>query len=371
MKSKRNGVKEDFREIFDDLEALNPESSVLSQSPLSVVKNWIDTGCYALNAIMSGSVFGGVPQGRIIGFAGPPSSGKTLIMNKIIGNAQKNLGQFGVIWDSEVAVDATAATNVGCDASRIRHCPVESVEDCRNQIVKFLDRVIESGNKGKFIISIDSVGNLASSKEVADAAAGKNATDMGLRAKSIKSMMRTLTYKAAKAETTILFSSHIYDDPAALYPSLVKNQSGGKGPLYLASLLVQLAHKAEKDAKDHEGEKKIAGAERVGATMSALTVKNRFVPPFLRTDMYINYKTGLDKYAGLLELCIDYDIIVQTGSTYQLADGTKLGYKKQFKSQPELWQDILPKLDKALKDEFKYSNEGLVGVEPYETTEED
>ena len=79
-----------------------------------------------------------------------------------------------------------------------------------------------------FIISIESLGNLAADKEVADAEKGKFAADMGLRAKALKSMMRLLTYKAAKTGTTILFSNHTYDDPAALFPSLVKNQSGGK-----------------------------------------------------------------------------------------------------------------------------------------------
>jgi len=356
-KNNKPSIKEEYKEIFQELDEMNPESSILAQSPLSVVENWIDTGNYALNAIMSGSVYGGVPQGRIVGFAGPPSSGKTLLMNKVIGNAQKSLGQFGVIWDSEVAVDANSAANVGCDTTRIKHFPVETVEDCRNQVSRFLDNIIAKGKIGKFIISIDSVGNLASAKEVADAAAGKSATDMGLRAKAIKSMMRTLTYKTAKAKTSIMFSSHIYDDPTALYPSLVKPQSGGKGPGYLASLMVQLAHKAEKDEKAHKGEEIVVGAERIGTTLDAMTVKNRFIPPFLRTKIYVNFKTGVDRYSGLLDLCVNYGIIIPTGSTYTLPDGQSLGYAKTFTKNVELWEEILPKLDKVLKDEFRYSKE--------------
>lgn len=356
MKKVKTEIKDEFKGFFDELDKMNPDAVILAESPLSIVDKWIDTGCYALNAIMSGSVYGGVPSGRIVGFTGPSSSGKTLIINKVIGNAQKQFGAFGVIWDSEVAIDANAAENVGCDTTRIKHCPVETVEDARNQISKFLDNIIAKGMQGKFIIALDSLGNLASAKELKDIEKDKSAADMGLRAKSIKSMMRVLTYKAAKAKTTILFSNHIYDDPSALYPSLVKNQSGGKGPVYLASLLVQLAHKAEKE-EDRKGEQIITGAERIGSTLNAMTVKNRFIPPFLRTDMYINYKTGLDRYAGLLELAITYGIIIQGGATYSLPDGTKLGYAKGFKNDPKFWEPILPKLDEELKKEFKYSNE--------------
>ncbi len=357
MKNKTN-LKEDYKELFDDLKKLNPDSVTLSESPLSIVDNWIDTGCFSLNAIMSGSVYGGVPQGRIVGFTGPTSSGKTLIINKIIAKAQETLGQYGVIWDSEVAIDPNAAANVGCDITRITHNPIDTVENCRNQVSTFLDNILKKGLAGKFIIAIDSLGNLSSAKELADIEKDKSATDMGLRAKAIKSMMRALTYKAAKAKTTILFSNHIYDDPSSMFPSLIKNQSGGKGPSYLASLLVQLNHKAEKAEKEHADENMITNAERIGATLNAMTVKNRFVPPFLRTDMYINYKTGLDQYAGLLELAINYGIIVQSGSTYALKNGQKLGYHKGFKNDAELWtNDVLPELDIELKKEFRYSNE--------------
>ena len=358
MKKSKADLKEDYKEIFSDLEKLNPDASILSESPLSIVDNWIDTGSFALNAIMSGSVYGGVPQGRIVGFTGPTSSGKTLIINKIIGKAQKQLGQYGVIWDSEVAIDANAAANVGCDITRIRHNPIDTVENCRNQISTFLDNIIKKGYQGKFIIAIDSLGNLSSAKELADIEKDKSATDMGLRAKAIKSMMRALTYKAAKAKTTILFSNHVYSDPSAMFPSLVQPQSGGKGPSYLASLLVQLSHKAEKGEKEHSDEPMITNAERIGATLNAMTIKNRFVPPFLRTDMYINYKTGLDRYAGLLELALNYEIIIQSGPTYTLKDGKKLGFHKNFKNNAEFWNnDILPELDIALKREFRYSNE--------------
>ena len=176
--------------IFGAVDKMNPDASTLEDTNLSTVDEWVSTGCYALNAIISGSLYKGVPRGRITGFAGPSMSGKTFIINKCIANAQKD-GYIGVIWDSEVAVDKKGAVGVGVNPAKVKHYPVETVEDCRNQISTFLDAVIkqneslEEEDRQKFIISIDSLGNLASSKEIKDAEAGKDATDTGTRAKCL------------------------------------------------------------------------------------------------------------------------------------------------------------------------------------------
>ena len=181
--------------------------------------------------------------------------------------------------------------------------------------------------------------------------------DMGTRAKGLKSMMRTLTFKAAEADTTVLFSNHTYDDPAALHPTLVKNQSGGKGPVYLASVLVQLAKKDSRHDKAADGDEKLTEAKIYSGTiLRALTVKNRFIPPFLECEMYLNFKTGLDKYSGLLNVAVNNGVIVQTGSTYQLPDGTKLGYYKNWKDNHELWDEkIIPGIEENLQQNYKYS----------------
>lgn len=356
--------------VFKDLDKLNPYASYLNESTLSNVDKWFDTGCMVLNSIISGSLYRGIPQGRIIGFTGPSQSGKTYIINKILANAQSQ-GLIPVIFDTEVAVDASQTEGVGLDASRVKYVPVDTVGDCRNQLFALLDNIIKQGLEGKFIVSIDSLGNLAADKEVEDAAKGKNASDMGLRAKQIKSMMRLLTVKAAKAKTTILFSNHIYEDPGAMHPSLVKQQSGGKGPEYLASVLVQLSFKSEKADGDQEV---LGAAERAGVTLTATTVKNRFVPPYLRGRIYLNFKTGLDKYSGLKDLAVDHGVVRQNGSTYELADGTKLGYYKNWSKKDDVWNDtIFPGIESALQKVYKYgaSEESDPIPEELEEVEED
>lgn len=344
----------DVNKAFAKLDKLNPLSTILSDCALSTIDEYIDTGCMVLNSIISGSLNGGVPKGRITGFSGPSASGKTFIINKILANAQKS-GYIPVVFDTEIAVDECSTRGVGLDPSRVKYVPVQTVEECRNQISALLDGIIESNQQGKFIISIDSLGNLASQKEIEDAEKGKSAMDMGLRAKGLKSMMRLLTYKAAESKTTILFSNHTYDDPGAMFPTLVKNQSGGKGPVYLASVLVQLAKRDEKHDKTNEDDEILPEANKVsGTTLRALTVKNRFVPPFLECEMYLNFKNGLSKFSGLKELAVNHGVITQTGSTYQL-DGEKIGYYKNWKNNEAIWEKILPALEKKLNEAYSYS----------------
>lgn len=354
-------MSDDLTKVFAKLDKLNPDASTLSDSALSKVDDYIDTGCMVLNSIISGSLHGGVPCGRITGFSGPSQTGKTFIINKILASAQRD-GIYPVIFDTEAAIDDCSTKGVGLDPDKVKYVPVHTVEECRNQISAFLDSVVEAGQQGKFIMSIDSLGNLASQKEVEDVEKGKSAMDMGLRAKGLKSMMRILTYKAAKAGVTILFSNHTYEDPGAMFPTLIKQQSGGKGPIYLSSVLVQLARRDEKHDKANDEDEQIPEANKYsGATLRALTVKNRFIPPFLQCEMYLNYKNGLDKYSGLKDLAVNHGVIQQNGATYTLEEGEglpvrKLGYYKNWSKDTELWDKIIiPKVEEKLKEAYRYS----------------
>lgn len=356
---------ESMDELFGVIDDLNPDSSLLSENSLANVDEYIDTGNYSLNAIISGSVFGGVPIGRLCGFFGPPATGKTLIVNKIIANAQKQYGLRPIYFDSEQALDKLVASRLGCDITKIKHAPVELIEECKTQIMTTLTKCIDMGLKKKIIICIDSVGGLNTAKELNDALDGKNASDMGLRAKQLKSLMNKLTFRAAKSETPIIFTNHIYESVGDLYPSLVKKQPGGMSPLFIASLLVQLSTRNIK-ASDEKGEIGKLSDKITGVQLRAFVTKNRFVPPYLSTEMYLNFKTGLDRYSGLLDLAVKMDLIKRTGSTYVLNDeeGTKLGYASKFENDPEFWENgMLKKLDEKLKSELHYSSDELEQIE--------
>ena len=349
----------DVRDAFKILDDLNPDAQFLDENTLSTVKEWIDTGCMALNAFISGSLYGGIPTGRIIGFAGPQACGKTLMVNKIMANAQKK-GMHVVYFDTENALDKDTAESLGCDPSKIKHCPIEIIEECRNQMVSFLKSVVENKLQGKIMIAIDSLGNLISSRESKIIADGKDSADMGSRAVALKSMLRAITHAAAKANCPIIFTNHTYDNPGALYPTLVKSQSGGSGPLYMSSVLVQMSTKQERvgksDNKNASDETTPLSKDVNGLTMRALTTKNRFVPPFLECEMYLNFRSGISKYSGLLEMAEGYGIIHKQGHRYALGEEV-LGFYKDWKDDVSVWGKILPGLEEKLQTELKFKRE--------------
>jgi|APGre2960657404_1045060.scaffolds.fasta_scaffold07515_4 recombination protein RecA len=346
-------------DAFKVLDGLNPSAAFLNENSLSNVKDWIDTGSMALNAIISGSLYGGIPMGRLSGFIGPESCGKTLMANKIMANAQRK-GMHVAYFDTEGALDQETASRLGCDPSKIKHVPIEITEQCRNQIIKFLDMVIEKNLHGKFLIVIDSLGNLITTQEKKKIDEGSDTPDMGNRAKALKSMMRAITHSASKANCPVVFTNHIYDDPSQLHPSALKKQAGGSGPLYMASVIVQMAKKTERVSdsknKDSNEETTFLSKDINGLTLRVLTTKNRFVVPFLECEMYLNFKTGLNKYSGLVELAEAYKVIEKQGHRYVL-EGEMLGFFKDWKTNEEIWNKILPKLEEKLKVELSFKNE--------------
>jgi recombination protein RecA len=350
------GSIDDAFKVLDDL---NPSAAFLDENSLSTVKEWIDTGSMALNAIISGSLYGGIPMGRLSGFIGPESCGKTLMANKIMANAQKK-GMHVAYFDTEGALDEETAKRLGCDPSKIKHVPSELTEQCRNQIIKFLDMVVEKKLQGKVLIVIDSLGNLITTQEKKKIDEGSDTPDMGNRAKALKSMMRAITHSAAKANCPVVFTNHIYDDPSQLHPSALKKQAGGSGPLYMASVIVQMAKKTERVSdsknKDANEETTFLSKDINGLTLRALTTKNRFVVPFLECEMYLNFRTGLNKYSGLVEMAEAYKVIEKQGHRY-VFDGEMLGFFKDWKTDETIWNKILPKLEEKLQKELSFKNE--------------
>jgi len=354
--------KGSIADAFKVLENLNPSAKSLDDGSLSSVNEWIDTGSYALNAIISGSLYGGIPMGRLTGFVGPESCGKTLMANKIMANAQKK-GMYVAYFDTEGALDEATAKRLGCDTSKIKHVPSEITEQCRNEIVQFLNSIIANNLQGQVLLVIDSLGNLITTQEKKKIDEGTDTLDMGNRAKALKSLMRAITHAAAKANCPVVFTNHIYDDPSQLHPSAIKKQAGGSGPLYMASVIVQMAKKTEKtdDSKNKDANTETTFLSKGinGMTLRTLTTKNRFVAPFLETELYLNFKTGLNKYSGLIEMAEGYGVVEKAGHRYVL-NGETLGFFKDFKDDDSVWAKILPALEEKLKTELAFKNESSV-----------
>ena len=347
------------KDIFDtlsEIDKLNPYASFLDSNALSTVDGWIDTGSMVLNGLVSGSLHGGIPRNRLTMLAGPSMTGKSYIVQKILASAQKE-GLVPIIFDSENAIDKAGAEALGLDTSKVKYVPTFSIEECRNSIYSFLTKAKEKGQIGKFIIAIDSLGNMESELQINRMEKSSTSADMGSRAKAVKSLLRTCTQLSAVTKTTIICTNHIFDDPSAMFPSLVKDMPGGRAAVFLPSVTIQLARKPMK-VDDHINSKLAVGQKSYpGVILRALTAKNRFVKQYLEGEMYLSFESGLAKYYGLLDLAVGFGVLIQSGSTYTKADGEKIGQYGRWKDNTELWDKyIVPGIEAKIKTEWVYGN---------------
>lgn len=359
-KVKRSSSKDEQKlfDLMDEIDSVNPYATYLSESTLSKVDCFIDTGSLALNAIMSGSLYGGVPEGRVVQLAGPSGCGKTFFIQKIIANAQK-MGKKVVIFDSENAIEPEATASFGVDPSKVKYATALTIENTRNAIYKFLKAVSEANQIGKFVIIIDSLANLES--ELGEKRMDKDSTsaDMGTFAKATKSLLKTCTNWAAITKTSVVFTNHVYDNPNQMYPTLEKDLPGGKYALYMPSITVQMAKKTTKDDEGKTIDNTLVTAQKnySGIILRCLTVKNRFIKPFLEVELYLSFATGLDKFYGLLELMRGVGVVVLDGKTYKDFNGESLGYYKNWRKDKEVWKRLLPELENRINKEWKFSRE--------------
>lgn len=350
--------KDDIRAALDAINEINPYATYLNESTLSTVDDWIDTGSMVLNALVSGSIYGGVPKGRVVQLAGPSMSAKSFFVQHILANAQKK-GMTVVIFDTENAIDPEGAAAFGLDITKVKYVPSQSIEQTRNAIYKFLLGVKEKGLEGEFIIAIDSIANLQSELELKRMDKENTSADMGTYAKAIKSLLKTCTNMSTLTKTPIIITNHIYDDPSAMFPSLEKSMPGGKAAVYLPSVTIQLARKLVKDDEGKTLDSKLAVAQKnySGVVIRALTVKNRFIKQYLEGEMYLSFSTGLNRYYGLLEIMKGMGVVEAKGSIYYDWTGEKLGYQKAFRNDKELWDKrLLPELESRIKAEWSYGN---------------
>ena len=308
------------------------------------VDSFIDTGSYILNALMSGSLHGGLPSNKITALAGESATGKTYFLMGIVKSFLDKDPHAGVIYfESESAITKSMVVDRGIDSKRMVVFPVTTVQEFRTQALKVLDGYLaqnESDRKPLFLC-LDSLGMLSTTKEVEDTADGKETRDM-TRAQVLKAAFRVLTLKLGRAKVPLVVTNHTYDVVGSMFPQ--KEMGGGSGLKYAASSIIYLSKRKEKD-----------GTEVVGNIIhcknhkSRLTVENRMV------DVRLTYDKGLDRYYGLLELAEKYEIFKKVSTRFELPDGSKQ-FGKTILNDPETYftEDIMHKLDIAAETEFKY-----------------
>lgn len=311
------------------------------------VENFIDTGSYIFNALLSGSIHGGLPANKITALAGESATGKTYFLCGIVKNFLDANPDAGVIYfESESAITKQMIVDRGIDAKRMVIVPVTTVQEFRTQAIRVLDTYLaqnEADRKPMFLC-LDSLGMLSTTKEVEDTADGKETRDM-TRAQVLKAAFRVLTLKLGKAKIPMVVTNHTYDVVGSMFPT--KEMGGGSGLKYAASSIIYLSKKKEKD-----------GTEVVGNIVHCKNHKSRLTVENKMVDVRLTYDKGLDKYYGLLELAEKYDIIKKVSTRYELPDGSKQ-FGKTILNNPEEYftEEIMSKLDDVANKEFKYGGE--------------
>ena len=302
----------------------------------------IDTGSYIMNAVLSGSLYGGVPNNKITAFAGESATGKTFFVLGVLKTFLDQNPDGGVIYfDTEAAVTKKMMTDRGIDVKRVAIVEPQSIEEFRTQAVRMLDSYIEGDEQPPMMMILDSLGMLSSEKELADTAEGKNTRDM-TKAQLLRGTFRVLSLKLAKANVPLLVTNHVYDVVGAYVPT--KEISGGSGLKYAASSICMLTKKKDKD-----------GTDVVGNIIKVRMHKSRFTKENKDVSVKLSYDSGLDRYYGLLDLAEKYDIIKKVSTRYELPDGSKV-FGKAINEDPEKYftDDVMAQLEVAAQKEFMY-----------------
>jgi RecA/RadA recombinase len=305
---------------------------------------FIDTGSYALNALLSGSIHGGLPNNRITCLAGEQATGKTFFALGICKNfLDSNPDAMVLYFDTENAINSDMVDGRGIDSSRIAIVPVLTIEEFKTQALKIVNAYLEEekDKRKPILMVLDSLGMLSTEKEMNDTAEGKNVRDM-TKAQLVKGAFRVLTAKLGKAEIPLLITNHTYQVVGAYVPT--KDLSGGSGVKYAASTILFLSKKKD---KTEEGV--------VGNFITCKNFKNRFAKENMEVETRLNYETGLSRYHGFADLAVEYGIFKSVSTRIELPDGSKV-FMKNINDEPEKYftKDILDKLDEMIQKEFKY-----------------
>jgi RecA/RadA recombinase len=311
------------------------------------VDSFIDTGSYAFNALLSGSIFGGMPSNKITAIAGEAATGKTFFALGIVKAFLDKNKDAGVIYfESESALTKDLVETRGIDSKRMVIVPVATVQEFRHQSIKVIDKYLEQSEEKRkpIMFVLDSLGMLSTTKEMEDTAEGKETRDM-TRSQIVKAAFRVLTLKLGKAKVPMIMTNHTYDVIGSMFPQ--KEMGGGSGLKYAASNIVYLSKRKEKDGK-----------EVIGNIIHCKNYKSRLTKENALIDVRLTYKDGLDKYYGLLDLAIKHNIFKSVSTRIELPDGSKQ-YAKTINSEPDKFftKDILAQIDEAAKKEFLYGAE--------------
>ena len=317
--------------------------------------DWISTGNYALNYLISGDFQKGVPMGKVTVFAGESGAGKSYICAGNIVKAAQDQGIFVVLIDSENALDETwlQALEVDTSPEKLLKLNMSMIDDVAKTISTFMSdyKAMPEEERPKVLFVIDSLGMLLTPTDVDQFNKGDMKGDMGRKPKALTSLVRNTVNMIGSHNVGLVCTNHTYASQDMFDPD--DKISGGQGFIYASSIVV--AMKKLKLKEDEDG-KKVTDVRGIRAGCKVM--KTRYAKPFEGVQVKIPYETGMNPYSGLVDLFEKKGLLTQQGNRLKYVDSSgkeHLEYRKDWSGD---------KLDIIMSDFDKLSTES-------ETVEED
>jgi RecA/RadA recombinase len=299
------------------------ETEVLNKSKFFNKKDMIQTTVPMINVALSGSLEGGLTPGLTV-FAGPSKHFKTafsLLLAK--SYLDKYEDAIVLFYDSEFGSPQSYFDSFGIDTNRVLHTPITDIEQLKFDAMSQINN-IERGDH--VIIIIDSVGNLASKKEVEDALEGKSVADM-TRAKQMKSLFRMVTPHLTIKDIPMIVVNHTYSE-MGLFPKQIV--SGGTGIYYSADNIFIIGRQQEKDGTDIIGYNFIINVE-----------KSRFVREKSKIPVEVTFEGGISTWSGLLDVALEGGFVIKPSNGWYSKKGQEQKVRLKDTYTKEFWMPIL------------------------------
>lgn len=320
-------------------------------------KDYVTTDVLMLNAALSGDLNGGLTPG-ITTIAGPSKHFKTMFALVMVkAYLDKYEDAVCLFYDSEFGAPQAYFEAFDIDPARVVHTPITNIEELKFDIMSQLEALEKND---RVVIMFDSLGNIASKKEVDDAINEKSVADMS-RAKQIKSVFRMITPKLILKQLPMLVINHTYEEQG-MFPKQI--MSGGTGIQYSSNTTLFVSKAQDKD-----------GTEIVGWKFTLTSEKSRFVKEKAKFPIMVSYEGGLDKYSGLLDVALELGYVVapkQGWYSRPHIEGDKNRRAKETNTA-EFWDPILEDTDfrQAVYNKYALGTIKMVSEDEQEDTDED
>jgi RecA/RadA recombinase len=293
--------------------------------------DWVSTGNFALNYLISGDFNKGIPLGKVTVFAGESGAGKSYICSgNIVKHAQEQ-GIYVILVDSENALDEKWLHNLGVDTSeeKLLKLNMAMIDDVAKTIHEFMTEYKAMTERPKVLFVIDSLGMLLTPTDINQFEAGDLKGDMGRKPKALTALVRNCVNMFGNYNVGMVCTNHTYASQDMFDPD--DKISGGQGFVYASSIVV--AMKKLKLKEDEDGNKT---SEVNGIRAACKIMKTRYAKPFETLQIKIPYEQGMNPYSGLVDLCEKAGLLVQSGNRLAWID-PETG--EEFKFYRKEWKD--------------------------------